>query len=384
MYITGGRRMEPCWHQSWHWQAELSLSPSLSSGKLNSITHSRDREKQKTQSSEENPLPSARRLHMSPSTSVRLFFFFFFLVIRFFHTSRRRRDDDSGIRIEYFHETCFFFSLQWRWMAYSTLSRSISFQGIYLWRYLCEGSDKRGTNFSVCVVVFGWWWFFRTLVLWYFRRRAQLSPPSTHQPTIDEEEAEEEEPSMEFYYQDIPSLFTRQVIFTSPICSNKCVCGYIWKGNRLLLAVGAMMIGPPSLLCLRLSRPYFIKTAQWRDKKRSTRISPDAITIGMLWNCLASEKKLFKLLITRRARIVKAEWLEGSNEGGKNTAAGRPSPSETHKNAAALTIHNSLSPGACVYIIIHFPAGPPLHLSTLFIFLFFFAKLKRNLICYRS
>ena len=81
MYITGGRRrMEPCWHQSWHWQAELSLSlsPSLSSGKLNSITHSRDREKQKTQSSEENPLPSARRLHMSPSTSVRLFFFFFF------------------------------------------------------------------------------------------------------------------------------------------------------------------------------------------------------------------------------------------------------------------------------------------------------------------
>ena len=206
-----------------------------------------------------------------------------------------------------------------------------------------------------------------------------LSLPSTHQPTIDEEE---EEPSMEFYYQDIPSLFTRQVIFTSPICSNKCVCGYIWKGNRLLLAVGAMMIGPPSLLCLRLSRPYFIKTAQWRDKKRSTRISPDAITIGMLWNCLASEKKLFKLLITRRARIVKAEWLEGSNEGGKNTAAGRPSPSETHKNAAALTIHNSLSPGACVYIIIHFPAGPPLHLSTLFIF--FFAKLKRNLICYRS
>ena len=57
----------------------LSLSlPSLSSGKLNSITHLRDREKQKTQSSEENPLPSARRLHMSPSTSVRLFFFFFF------------------------------------------------------------------------------------------------------------------------------------------------------------------------------------------------------------------------------------------------------------------------------------------------------------------
>ena len=87
-------------------------------------------------------------------------------------------------------------------------------------------------------------------------------------------------------------------------------------------------------------------------------------------------KKLFKLLITRRARIVKAEWLEGSNEGGKNTAAGRPSPSETHKNAAALTIHNSLSPGACVYIIIHFPAGPPLHLSTLFIFLFFFRKAK--------
>ena len=56
--------------------ASGALSPSLSSGKLNSITHSRDREKQKTQSSEENPLPSARRLHMSPSTSVRLFFFF--------------------------------------------------------------------------------------------------------------------------------------------------------------------------------------------------------------------------------------------------------------------------------------------------------------------
>ena len=31
MYITGGRRrMEPCWHQSWHWQAELSLSSPLS------------------------------------------------------------------------------------------------------------------------------------------------------------------------------------------------------------------------------------------------------------------------------------------------------------------------------------------------------------------
>ena len=264
MYITGGRRMEPCWHQSWHWQAELSLSPSLSSGKLNSITHSRDREKQKTQSSEENPLPSARRLHMSPSTSVRLFFFFFFFCypILSYKSKKKRRRFRNPHRVLSWNSLF----LQWRWMAYSTLSRSISFQGIYLWRYLCEGSDKRGTNFSVCVVVFGWWWFFRTLVLWYFRRRAQLSPPSTHQPTIDEEEAEEE-PSMEFYYQDIPSLFTRQVIFTSPICSNKCVCGYIWKGNRLLLAVGAMMIGPPSLLCLRLSRPYFIKTAQWRDKK---------------------------------------------------------------------------------------------------------------------
>ena len=92
--------------------ASGALSPSLSSGKLNSITHSRDREKQKTQSSEENPLPSARRLHMSPSTSVRLFFFLFFLVIRFFHTSRRRREDDSGIRIEYFHETRFFFTME--------------------------------------------------------------------------------------------------------------------------------------------------------------------------------------------------------------------------------------------------------------------------------
>ena len=288
MYITGGRRMEPCWHQSWHWQAELSLSSPLSLFWKAQLNHTLTRPwKAKNtvvrgKSPPQCPSFAYVAIHVRPSLLL-------FLVIRFFHTSRRRRDDDSGIRIEYFHETCFFFSLQWRWMAYSTLSRSISFQGIYLWRYLCEGSDKRGTNFSVCVVVFGWWWFFRTLVLWYFRRRAQLSPP-TRQPTIDEEEAEEEEPSMEFYYQDIPSLFTRQVIFTSPICSNKCVCGYIWKGNRLLLAVGAMMIGPPSLLCLRLSRPYFIKTAQWRDKKRSTRISPDAITIGMLWNCLASEK----------------------------------------------------------------------------------------------
>ena len=292
MYITGGRRrMEPCWHQSWHWQAELSLSLSpLSLLESSTQSHTYATVKSKKHSRRRkipSPVPVVCICrHPRPSVSSSSSFFF---VIRFFHTSRRRREDDSGIRIEYFHETRFFFSLQWRWMAYSTLSRSISFQGIYLWRYLCEGSDKRGTNFSVCVVVFGWWWFFRTLVLWYFRRRAQLSPPSTHQPTIDEEEAEEE-PSMEFYYQDIPSLFTRQVIFTSPICSNKCVCGYIWKGNRLLLAVGAMMIGPPSLLCLRLSRPYFIKTAQWRDKKRSMRISPDAITIGMLWNCLASEK----------------------------------------------------------------------------------------------
>ena len=150
MYITGGRRMEPCWHQSWHWQAELSLSPSLSSGKLNSITHSRDREKQKTQSSEENPLPSARRLHMSPSTSVRLFFFFFFLVIRFFHTSRRRRDDDSGIRIEYFHETRFFFLYNGDgWHIRHCLDPSVSKASIYGVIYAKDRTREERISLSV-------------------------------------------------------------------------------------------------------------------------------------------------------------------------------------------------------------------------------------------
>ena len=144
---------------------------------------------------------------------------------------------------------------------------------------------------------------------------------------------------------------------------------------------------PPLLFCVFGCRVRILLKLRSDATKKDPRASPPT---RLPLECCEivlhrkEEKKLFKLLITRRARIVKAEWLEGSNEGGKNTAAGRPSPSETHKNAAALTIHNSLSPGACVYIIIHFPAGPPLHLSTLFIFLFFFAKLKRNLICYRS
>ena len=114
MYITGGRRMEPCWHQSWHWQAELSLSPSLSSGKLNSITHSRDREKQKTQSSEENPLPSARRLHMSPSTSVRLFFFFFFFCypILSYKSKKKRRRFRNPHRVLSWNSLFFFFTME--------------------------------------------------------------------------------------------------------------------------------------------------------------------------------------------------------------------------------------------------------------------------------
>lgn len=45
MYITGRMETAPCWHQSWH-SAALTLS--TAGGKsFNSITHSRDREKQK-------------------------------------------------------------------------------------------------------------------------------------------------------------------------------------------------------------------------------------------------------------------------------------------------------------------------------------------------